>query len=223
MLIKRKGWRWLLLTCLLGFCGYWLNEKTTNWSWTLLMTAGVASGCLALALLRPQRSGLSPPTVMLSLGIGGMLMGFAWDCLQTSIAMLEALCISTNGRSVVDSLRYHLMLLPGMHVMMIAGGLAAIPTLRMIRPECRKLCALFAQNMLCSGWMLLGMTIGGTLFVQALSVSNGMSLARMVGGMMTGMVWGMVISVAIYRLYFILHDYFRMRKRLIITVSTHSK
>ena len=187
------------------------------------MTTGVASGCLALALLRPQRSGLSPPTVMLSLGIGGMLMGFAWDCLQTPMAMLEALCLSSNGRSLVESLRYHLMLLPGIHVMMITGGLVAVPTLRLMRPECRKLCALFAQNMLCSGWMLLGMTIGGTLFVQALSVSNGMSLGRMLGGMMTGMVWGMVISVAIYRLYFILHDYFRMRKRLNITASTHSR
>ena len=113
MLIKRKGWRWLLLTCMMGFWGYWLFVKTASWSWALLMTAGVASGCLALALLRPQRSGLSPPTVMLSLGIGGMLMGFAWDCLQTPMAMLEALCLSSNGRSLIESLRYHLKLLPG--------------------------------------------------------------------------------------------------------------
>ena len=223
MLIKRKGWRWLLLTCMLGFWGYWLFVKTANWSWTLLMTAGVGSGCVALALLRPQRSGLSPPTVMLSLGIGGMLMGFAWDCLQTPIAMLEALCISSNGRSVVDSLRYHFMLLPGMHVMMMIGGFAAVPTLRLMRPECRKLCALFAQNMLCSGWMLFGMTVGGTLFVQALSASYGMNLGRMVGGMMTGMVWGMVISVALYRLYFTMRDYFHMRKYLSIIASMQSR
>lgn len=180
----------------------------------MLMTAGVGGGCVALALLRPQRSGLSPPIVMLSLGIGGMMMGFAWDCLQTPIAMLEALCISSNGRSVIESLRYHIMLLPGMHVMMIVGGLAAVPTLRLMRPECRKLCALFAQNMLCSGWMLVGMTVGGTLFVQALNASYGMNLGRMVGGMMTGMVWGMVISVALYRLYFSVNDYFQMKKRL---------
>jgi hypothetical protein len=179
------------------------------------MTAAVVSGCLALALLRPQRSGLSPPTVMLSLGIGGMLMGLAWDCMQTPLAMLEALCVSSNGRSVIESLRYHFMLLPGMHVMMIAGGLAAIPTLRLIRPECRKLCALFAQNMLCSSWMLLGMTIGGTLFVQALNATYGMNLGRMLGGMMTGMVWGMVLSVALYRLYFTLQGYFHMRKHLL--------
>ena len=186
----------------------------------MLMTAGVGGGCVALALLRPQRSGLSPPIVMLSLGIGGMMMGFAWDCLQTPIAMLEALCISSNGRSVIESLRYHIMLLPGMHVMMIVGGLAAVPTLRLMRPECRKLCALFAQNMLCSGWMLFGMTVGGTLFVQALSASYGMNLGRMLGGMMTGMVWGMVISVALYRLYFTMRDYFHMRKLLRINTST---
>ncbi len=187
------------------------------------MTSGVGGGCVALALLRPQRSGLSPPIVMLSLGIGGMMMGFAWDCLQTPIAMLEALCISSNGRSVIDSLRYHLMLLPGMHVMMIVGGLAAVPTLRLMRPECRKLCALFAQNMLCSGWMLFGMTVGGALFIQALSASSGMNLGRMLGGMMTGMVWGMVISVALYRLYFTMRNYFHMRKLLSITASTQAR
>lgn len=189
-------------------------------NWALLMTAGVALGCLALAILRPQRSGLSPPTVMLSLGVGGMLLGFAWDCIQTPIAMLEALCIASSERSVLDSLRYHFTLLPGMHVMMIAGGLAAIPTLRWIRPECRKLCALFAQNVLCSSWMLIGMTVGGTFFVQAIRSANELNLERMVGGMLTGMVWGMVISVALYRLYFALHDYLRMRKRVI--TSTHS-
>lgn len=189
-------------------------------NWALLMTAGVALGCLALAILRPQRSGLSPPTVMLSLGVGGMLLGFAWDCIQTPIAMLEALCIASSERSVLDSLRYHFTLLPGMHVMMIAGGLAAIPTLRWIRPECRKLCALFAQNVLCSSWMLIGMTVGGTFFVQAIRSANELNLERMVGGMLTGMVWGMVISVALYRLFFALHDYLRMRKRVITT--THS-
>lgn len=189
-------------------------------NWALLMTAGLALGCLSLALLRPQRSGLSPPAVMLSLGVGGMLLGFAWDCVQTPIAMLESLCVASSDRDLHDSLRYHLMLLPGMHVMMIAGGLAAIPTLRWIRPECRKLCALFAQNVLCSSWMLIGMTVGGTFFVQAIRSVDGLNLERMVGGMMTGMVWGMVISVALYRLYFALRDYLRMRKRII--TSTHS-
>jgi hypothetical protein len=159
---------------------------------------------------------------MLSLGIGGMLMGFAWDCLQTPIAMLEALCVASGERSILSSLRYHLTLLPGMHAMMIAGGLSASPTLRWLRPECRKLCALLAQNMLCSSWMLLGMTFGGTLFVQAVRSIDGLNLGRMVGGMMTGMVWGMVISVALYRLYFSFNDYFQMRKRLSLPSSSSS-
>lgn len=189
-------------------------------NWALLMTAGLALGCVALALLRPQRSGLSPPAVMLSLGVGGMLLGFAWDCIQTPIAMLESLCAASSERDLHDSLRYHLMLLPGMHVMMIAGGLAAIPTLRWIRPECRKLCALFAQNVLCSSWMLIGMTVGGTFFVQAIRSVDGLNLERMVGGMMTGMVWGMVISVSLYRLYFALRDYLRMRKRIITSTQS---
>jgi len=67
------------------------------------------------------------------------------------------------------------------------------------------------------------MTVGGTLFVQALSASYGMNLGRMVGGMMTGMVWGMVISVALYRLYFTMRNYFHMRKHLSIIVSTQSR
>ena len=67
------------------------------------------------------------------------------------------------------------------------------------------------------------MTVGGTLFVQALNVSYGMNLGRMVGGMMTGMVWGMVISVALYRLYFTMRDYFHMRKFLSITASTQTR
>jgi hypothetical protein len=192
-----------------------VDERLILGNWTMLMAAGMALGCLSLAKLRPQRSGLSPPTVMLSLGVGGMLLGFAWDCIQTPIAMLESLCVASGGRSLHESLRYHLMLLPGMHVMMIAGGLAAIPTLRWIRPECRKLCALFAQNLLCSSWMLIGMTVGGTVFVQAIRSVDGLNLGRMVGGMMTGMVWGMVISIALYRLYFELRDYLHMRKRII--------
>jgi hypothetical protein len=195
-----------------------LNSSQVGQRWTLLMGTGVASGCLALALLRPQRSGLSPPAVMLSLGMGGMLAGFTWDCIQTPVAMLEALCVASGGRTVYESLRYHWMLLPGMHVMMIAGGLAALPTLRLIQPECKKLCALLAQNIMCSSWMLIGMTVGGTFFVQAIRSVDGLNLGRMVGGMMTGMVWGMVISVALYRLYFIVRDYLIMRKRLITPI-----
>ena len=71
--------------------------------------------------------------------------------------------------------------------------------------------------------MLMGMTFGGTLFVQAVRSIEGLNLGRMVGGMMTGMVWGMVISVALYRLYFSLNDYVLMRKRLSLPTSPSSQ
>ena len=61
----------------------------------------------------------------------------------------------------MDSLVLHMVFLPGMHVGMLAGGLLAIPSLRMLRAHCgRYLCSLFAQNLMCSGWMLVGMTTG---------------------------------------------------------------
>ena len=56
-----------------------------------LTLLGVLSGCAALAWLRPQRVGLSPPNVMLSLGIGGMLLGLIWDTTRTPIALLNSL------------------------------------------------------------------------------------------------------------------------------------
>ena len=62
------------------------------------------------------------------------------------------------------------------------------------------------------------MTVGGMFFVQAIRSVDGLNLGRMVGGMMTSMVWGMVISVALYRLYFTVRDYLIMRKRLITPI-----
>jgi hypothetical protein len=179
----------------------------------MLMTlAGVASGCLLLGLLRPQRVGLSPPNVMLTLGIGGMLLGLLWDGLQTPLAMIEALCVASNHYDLFESMQFHMRLLPGMHVMMVAGGLAAIPALRVMRPECRRLCSMLTQNILCSSWMLIGMTLGATVFVQSIRSLNGLALDRMLGGMFTGMVWGMAISVGVYRLFFILSDRLAARK-----------
>jgi len=77
-----------------------------------------------------------------------------------------------------------------------------------LRPQCRKLCSLLAQNMLCAGWMLVGMTVGAVAFTQFLQQSDVMtlSLSLMLGGMFAGMVWGMVISVFLYRQYFALRD-----------------
>lgn len=171
-----------------------------------LTLAAVGSGCLALMLLRPQRVGLSPPNVMLSLGIGGMVLGLAIDAWMTPLHVIEALCTGSAGRSFFDAMLFHAQLLPAMHVLMVAGGLSAIPTLRVLRPECRRLCSMLTQNALCSTWMLVGMTAGATLFAQSLTALEGINLGRMLAGMFSGMVWGMVISVSAYRLFFIVRD-----------------
>jgi hypothetical protein len=65
---------------------------------------------------------------------------------------------------------------------------------------------MLTQNILCSSWMLVGMTLGSTLFVQSIRSMNGMSVDKMLGGMFTGMVWGMVVSVGLYRLFFVTWD-----------------
>jgi hypothetical protein len=54
--------------------------------------------------------------------------------------------------------------------------------------------------------MLVGMTLGSTMFVQSIRTINGISVDKMLGGMFTGMVWGMVVSVGLYRMFFILRD-----------------
>ena len=172
----------------------------------LLTLAGVLSGCSALTWLRPQRFGLSPPNVMLSLGIGGMLLGLYWDTTRVPIATLESLCVSSSPLGLIDSMRFHASLFPGMHTLMLVGGVSAIPTLRLLRPECRRLCSMVTQNVLCSSWMLVGMTFGSTLFVQSINSINGMSVDKMLGGMFTGMVWGMVVSVGLYRSFFVAKD-----------------
>jgi hypothetical protein len=172
----------------------------------VLTLAGVVSGCAALAWLRPQRVGLSPPNVMLSLGIGGMLLGLYWDTTRVPIPTLASLCVSSSPLGLLDSMRFHAALFPGMHALMLVGGISAIPALRRLRPECRRLCSMVTQNMLCSSWMLIGMTFGSTLFVQSINSVNGMSVDKMLGGMFTGMVWGMVVSVGLYRSFFIAKD-----------------
>lgn len=171
-----------------------------------LTLAAVGSGCLALMLLRPQRVGLSPPNVMLSLGISGMVLGLVIDAWMTPLHQIETLCAGSGGRSFADAMLFHARLLPAMHVLMVAGGLSAIPTLRVLRPECRRLCSMLTQNALCSTWMLVGMTAGATLFAQSVTALDGISLSRMLAGMFAGMVWGMVISVSAYRLFFIVRD-----------------
>lgn len=173
-------------------------------------------GCLALTKIRPQRAGLSPPHVMLSLGFGGMLIGLLIDMLHAGPILLESICRSGAQLVFLDSLLLHLHFLPAMHIGMLLGGLLAIPTLRVLHPRCgRYLCSMLAQNLLCSSWMLIGMTFGALWMsrwykllsdlpaINPLGDQAGGGLSVMLGGMFAGMTWGMVISVALYRLFII--------------------
>ena len=163
----------------------------------------VAMGCAALAWVRPQRVGLSPPHVMLSLGFGGMLLGLLYDASQAGPERLNNLCAQSSSAGFFESLQLHIAFLPGMHAGMLAGGLLAIPSLRVLRPHCgRYLCSLFAQNLMCSGWMLIGMTLGAIWLSRWPVVPAAYALPGMLGGMFIGMTWGMVLSVALYRSFF---------------------
>lgn len=169
----------------------------------LCSLAAVAVGCVALAWVRPQRAGLSPPHVMLSLGFGGMLLGLLMDVANAGPARLEALCRQTSTLGVADGLRLHLEFLPWMHAGMLVGGMLAIPSLRLLRTHCGQyLCSLFLQNLMCSAWMLLGMTLGAVWLSRWQLMGGASTLPGMLGGMFAGMTWGMVISVALYRSFF---------------------
>lgn len=194
----------LVLVVLIAALQYGISRG--DWALALpgMLVSGLVifAGCLMLAWVRPQRAGLSPPHVMLSLGFGGMLLGLAVDLAGVEAQMLETLCTRSASMHFFDALRLHWTYLPGMHIGMLIGGLAAIPSLRLLRPDCgRYLCSVLAQNILCSGWMLVGMTMGALAFVGTLQSLSSKGLGDMFGGMFAGMVWGMVISVSLYRGY----------------------
>ncbi len=197
-----------LLVLLVGLTLLWISRvdrMVPGVQGALIGTAVllVGLGCAALAAVRPQRAGLSPPHVMLSLGFGGMLLGLLWDVLDGGADRLASLCSQSASLSLYDSFWLHVAYLPGMHLGMLAGGLLAIPSLRVLRPHCgRYLCSLFAQNMMCSAWMLIGMTLGALWLVRVQTQSTGSTVAGMLGGMFVGMTWGMVVSVGLYRLFF---------------------
>lgn len=197
-----------LLVILTGVALWSLGKGSSGSNSQLTVTivsslAAVAAGCAALAWVRPQRAGLSPPHVMLSLGFGGMLAGLWLDVSHAGLAQLTSLCNQSNLLSFNDGLRLHLAYLPWMHAGMLVGGLLAIPSLRMLRTHCGQyLCSLFLQNLMCSGWMLLGMTSGALWLGRWQLISGTSTLPGMLGGMFVGMTWGMVISVALYRVFF---------------------
>ena len=178
-----------------------------RWRVITLSLLAVAAGCAALSWVRPQRAGLSPPHVMLSLGFGGMLLGLLVDLAGAGPAQLGSLCLQSSALSPWESFLLHAHYLPGMHVGMLLGGLLAIPSLRMLRSHCgRYLCSLLLQNMMCSAWMLLGMTLGAVWLVRLQLAWGTPSFTAMLGGMFVGMTWGMVLSVALYRSFFTLRN-----------------
>jgi hypothetical protein len=209
------------LVFVVGMTLFFVTFETSENFWTFqwFSLLGIALGCYALGKLRPQRLGLSPPHVMLSLGFGGMLAGLFIDLQITPIVTIATICSNSHTLSLTDSLKLHMRLMPFMHIGMLIGGIAAIPSLRYLRPQCRKLCSMLAQNLLCSTWMLLGMTLGAVIFTQVLQQSEiqYLSLSMMLAGMFTGMVWGMVVSVLLYRQYYNWHDLCERLKTSLIT------
>lgn len=183
---------------LLGQSGPAANKNLTPV--VILTLLAIAAGCAALTWIRPQRAGLSPPNVMLSLGFGGMLLGLLYDLANAGPARLDTLCAQSSTLDFADALSLHLSFLPGMHAGMLIGGLLAIPVLRRVKPKCsRYLCSLFVQNLICTGWMLAGMTMGALWLSRWPFPAAGSTLPGMLGGMFAGMTWGMVFSVALYR------------------------
>jgi len=167
----------------------------------------VVLGTFALGWLRPSRVGLTAPRAMLLLGAIGMLLGLVFDSRSTDLALLESLCVRANI-GLWPMMQLHLDLMPWMHVGMWVGGLAAIPLLRAMRITCRRqYCARLVQNVACSAWMTVGMSVGAILFEHVAWQSSARGASLMLGAMFSGMVWGMVASVALYRLYFRVTSY----------------
>jgi len=169
----------------------------------MLSTGGmVLLGGVALGWLRPPQIGLTAPQAMLLLGAIGMLLGLMVDSHATPLGLLASLC-GLADRNLWPMLQLHWELLPWMHAGMWIGGFAAIPLVRAMRPTCRRqYCVRLAQNVACSAWMTVGMSAGVLLSEYLALQSGARSPASMLGGMFSGMVWGMVASVALYRLYF---------------------
>jgi hypothetical protein len=141
---------------------------------------------------------LPAPQAMLALGAFGMVIGLLLDSRVLAPGGLAGIC-GPAQRGLWSMMQLHWALLPWTHVGMWVGGLAAIPALRAVRPGCRrKYCARLAQNIVCSAWMTVGMSVGALVFEGI----GAPSTARSVLAMLAGMVWGMATSIALYRLWF---------------------
>jgi len=168
----------------------------------MLCTGGaILLGAAALGWLRPTRVGVTAPQAMLLLSAIGMVAGLMADS-PAQLDVLANVCAQANG-DLWSMMQLHWAFLPWMHVGMWAGGLAAIPLLRVTRPACkRQYCARVAQNVACSAWMTVGMSCGVLAFEYLASQSGAYRPASMFGCMFVGMVWGMVASVGLYRVGF---------------------
>jgi hypothetical protein len=176
------------------------DERATAWAGVTAVS--IVCGFAALGWLRPARIGMTAPQVMLLLGALGMVGGLWLDARAGGFSVLASLCLADNG-DFFRTLRMHWQQLPAMHLGMTAGGLATVPLMRTFRRQCRQqFCALLAQNLACSAWMIVGMAVGTIAFMQLAAWSGGRGSAAMLGGMFGGMVWGMVASVAMYRFWF---------------------
>jgi len=170
--------------------------------WVQITVGAVLAGFAALGWLRSARVGMTAPQIMLLLGALGMVGGLAHDEQAGGFTALASLCRAGPGE-FASTLRLHWRLLPGMHLGMIAGGLATIPLLRGLRRGCRRqFCARLLQNLACSAAMVAGMAAGTVVFGDLAAWAGERSSAALLGGMFAGMVWGMVASVALYRLWF---------------------
>ena len=180
------------------------DEGATAWAGVTAIS--IICGFAALGWLRPARIGMTAPQVMLLLGALGMVGGLWLDARAGGFSVLASLCLAEHG-DFFATLRLHWQQLPAMHVGMTAGGLATVPLMRSLRRHCRRqFCARLVQNLACSAWMIVGMSGGTIAFMQLAAWSGGRGSAAMLGGMFSGMVWGMVASVAMYRFWFWLKD-----------------
>lgn len=193
-LLALLGWVWRLAVVSDGHDTVWIEL-------TIVATVG---GIVALGWLRSPRVAMTAPQIMLLLGAVGMVAGLMYDERSGGFTALVSLCQAGSG-SFLATVGLHWKLLPAMHLGMVAGGLVTVPLLRTLRRGCRRqFCARLVQNLACSAWMIAGMSAGVLGFTQLAAWFGGRGPAAMLGGMFAGMVWGMVASVALYRLWFVL-------------------
>jgi hypothetical protein len=188
----------------LGLAWWWqlvALQEARELVWLAVTAFSVLTGFVALGWLRPARVGITAPQAMMVLGTLGMLAGLALDVRRAGLAAIASVC-AASAPDFLAVARLHLEWLPAMHAGMVAGGLGALVWLRRVRPGCRRqFCARFAQNIACSGWMMVGMVAGVVLYYRLAAWLGSAGVPAMLGGMIGGMVWGMVVSVTIYRVY----------------------